>query len=78
MTPSTAIVAYPKPTGHQRQPAWPRPGSATEIRSPMPHVGYKALNRDTHTSWDNPGCPTPQPSIEVSGITPVDWLDKDN
>jgi len=44
----------------------------------MPHNSQKALCRNTHTVWDNPGCPTPQPSTEVSGIRLVDWLDKDN
>ncbi len=77
MTRSTHIVAYSRTTGHPRQPPWPRRGSIIEIRSPMPHFSHKALSRNTHASWDNPGCLNPQPSTEVSGITPVDWLDKD-
>ena len=43
----------------------------------MPYNSHKALNRDTHTVWDNPGCLALQPSTEVSGFRLVDWLDKD-
>ena len=45
---------------------------------PKPYKSHKALNRNTHTMWDNPGCLACQPSTGVSGITLVDWLDKDS
>lgn len=77
MTRFTHIGAHPRPTGHLRQTAWPRRGSITKIRSPMPYNSHKALKQNTHNVWDNPGCLTPQPSIEVSGIIPVVGLDKD-
>lgn len=63
---------------HLRQPTWPRRDSITEKGPPMPYNSHKALKRYTHTVWDNPGCLTPKPSTEVSGITPVDRLDKDS
>ena len=44
----------------------------------MPYNSHKTLKQNTHNVWDNPGCLTPQPSIEVSGIIPVDGLDKDS
>ncbi len=78
MTRSTHIEAHSRPTGHQRQPTRPRRNSNTEIRSPMPYNSHKALNRNTHTMWDNPGCLAPQPSTEVSGFSLVDCLDKDS
>ncbi len=71
------IEARWMPTDLQRQPASPRRGFITQIDAPMPYNSHKALNRNTHTMWDNPGCLAPQPSTEVSGIRSVDWLDKD-
>ncbi len=65
------------PTGQQRQPPLPRTDSSTEIRTPMPFNSHKAMKRNTHTVWDNPGCLAPKPSTEVSGFSLVDWLDKD-
>ena len=49
----------------------------THIGAEMPYNSHKALKPNTHTVWDNPGCLSPQYSTEVSGITLVDWLDKD-
>jgi len=77
MTQHNHIEAHWTATGHPRQPAWPRRRAITEIGSSMPKNSLKALNRNTHTLWDNPGCLALQPSIKVSGIEPVDWLDKD-
>lgn len=77
MTRSNHIEARWIPAGHQRQPAWSRRDSTTEIGSPMPYNSHKALNPNTHAMWDNPGCLTPQPSTKVSGFSLVDCLDKD-
>ncbi len=77
MNPDSHTEAHCAATGQQRQPARPRRDSTTEIGSPMPHNSHKALNRNTHTTWDNPGCLASQPSTEVSGFSLVDSLDKD-
>ncbi len=74
MRPSSHIEAD---VGQQRLPTSPRSKSTTVIGSAMPFNSHKALNRYTHSMWDNPGCLAPKPSIEVSGFSLVDCLDKD-
>ncbi len=74
----TQIEAARTPRAYLRQPTWTLRDSSTATDSPMPNNSHKALDRNTHTMWDNPGCLAPQTSTEVSGFSLVDWLDKDS
>jgi hypothetical protein len=60
------------------QPRWPQrlPDSVDLSRSPQ--ATAESTARLTHITWDNLGCLSSQASNWVSGILPVELLDKDS
>jgi len=58
--------------------AWPpRPPNRYQELSRSPRSRAESTATLTHTTWDNPGCLPHQAPHRVSGISPVELLDKD-